>query len=236
MTKLSELGPVDASTANIFNPRDQTGKPVSISVEDVRSYFSLAKDSGLKSETAMVEAFKILASQVNSIALGNIQRVFSTSADDIPRLLKLHMNEQDKIKKITEELSQKYTHDYAFTREHAREIGLPVMKDDPQLETLLWDLYELYETDLLLLTPFSPQVQPGQTQSTFSHETAYIESDDRTDAFIQEGTISPPQPAQQIQNLIPGVPMPQPQPQQAIPGLPVVKFTKQAWVDVTPKP
>ena len=46
MSDLSELSPIDPSTANVFNPADPANvqNKIPISVEDVMAYFDLAKN------------------------------------------------------------------------------------------------------------------------------------------------------------------------------------------------
>jgi len=46
MTDLSEISPIDPSTANVFNPQDPNNPQnrIPISVEDVMAFFDLAKN------------------------------------------------------------------------------------------------------------------------------------------------------------------------------------------------
>jgi hypothetical protein len=182
---------------------------------------------------------------VNVIALGNVQRVYNTGISVIPSLLGRHMNEiteKDRIEGIVKALSGKYTHDYLITRREAKAIGLPIMEPDERLEELIWNLYQVYERDLQLRIPFIADLPLDQNSLDFRHETAYVESKDRTDAFVMEGTISrsPPQPQPpQIQIGLPGVQPPVVPGLPQIPGLPVVRFKSQTWVNITetsPKP
>ena len=59
MTKLAELTPVDPTTGHPFNPRDPVDqkKPIPISVEDITSYFLLAKDKIKIKEDKMAEIY-----------------------------------------------------------------------------------------------------------------------------------------------------------------------------------
>lgn len=59
MTKLAELTPVDPTTGHPFNPRDPVDqkKPIPISVEDITSYFLLAKDKVKIKEDKMAEIY-----------------------------------------------------------------------------------------------------------------------------------------------------------------------------------
>ncbi|MBU4480504.1 hypothetical protein KKG48_03645, partial [Patescibacteria group bacterium] len=60
MSDLSELSPIDPSTANAFNPQDPTNPQakIPISVEDVVAYFDLAKTKfGIKSDEDLTKIF-----------------------------------------------------------------------------------------------------------------------------------------------------------------------------------
>lgn len=94
MGKLAELSPVDPSTANEFNPQDPLNPPrrIPISVEDVRAYLKLAEEqANLQSEDKMLEVFRSLTSQINTIALGNVHRVYSEIRSLVKSLLSIHM-------------------------------------------------------------------------------------------------------------------------------------------------
>jgi len=249
MGKMGELSPVDPTTANVFNPIDPlnpTGR-WPISVEDVTAYLSLAKDKAkLDSEESAREIFKALTDKINPVALGNVHRVYNLIRMLVPKLLGLHMDitkveEQQKVQKIVEALTEKlYTHDYPICRlEAEKEIGLKIVKPNQDLEDFMWKLYKVFESDLKLLDPFDPRrILGNQQRTTFSEETGYIESTKRTDAFIQEGELTPPPTLQQIQQFLSVIP-----PQllvQIVPQLiqiagqlalypPTVRFTSQKW-------
>jgi hypothetical protein len=84
MSDLSELSPIDPSTANIFNPILNPADPtnptnrIPISVEDVMAYFDLAKNKfGIKSDEDLTRVFtKFIESnpQIHPLALGNVNR------------------------------------------------------------------------------------------------------------------------------------------------------------------
>lgn len=226
MGKMAELSPVDPSTANAFNPQDPANpmRRLPISVEDVTAYLNLAKDeAGLTSEDKVLEVFRALTQQVHSVALGNINRVYNVTRLLIPRLLGLHMDgtgDAKIIDSIVKALAETYTHDYLITRSEAEKLGLKAVRPDDQLEAVIWELYEAYEEDLRLREPFNPETLLGTSPAcNFRFETAYVETVGRTDAFIQEGTITrmaAPAPS--------GVPSP-PAPAAGV----TVRFTKQIW-------
>lgn len=230
MDRLAELSPVDPTTINDFNPQNPTNptQKIPISVEDITAYLALAeKQAKLTSEATRLEVFKALTNQVNAIALGNVQRVYSEIRAFAESLLRLHMtSEKDraKIPKIVQSLTEAYTHDYLIARKEAKLLGLPVVFPPPELESEMIGLFKVYEEDLNLRDPFNPDAFLGDKESTpFSFETAYLESTQRGYAFIQSGV------AQRIGGkvqLTPGVVSP------SQPGIlpPVtVRMTKQKW-------
>jgi hypothetical protein len=251
MGKMSEISPVDPTTANVFNPIDPLNPAGrwAISVEDLTAYFTLARDiAKLDTEESTQGVFKALTDKINPIALGNVHRTYNLIRILVPKLLCLHMdstkvNNKEKIDKIVEILTETlYTHSYPISRKEAHDIiGLKVVEPPQKVENLMWSLYKQYEIDLKLLQPFDPaQIlrQSGQQSANFSEETGVIESGAKTHSFMQEGEILPPPTLQQIQQILQILP-----PQllvQMIPQLvqltqslsmnpPAVKFTSQQW-------
>ena len=153
------LSPIDPSTQNAFNPKEKDG-PIPISVEDVTSYFDLAKDDeqvGLKSDEHILEIFKALAAQVHPLALGNVKRVHSQIREIAKRLLELHVtgdSAEERIKQVVSVLTERlYSHAHLINRTEAAQIlgdDLVVLPSADE-EVAMWDLYTLYE-DLFDLT------------------------------------------------------------------------------------
>jgi len=197
MGRLAELTPVDPSTANDFNPQNPLSPAmrIPISVEDVTAYLSLAeKKARLTSENTRLEVFRSLTNQINAIALGNVHRVYGEIRSLVDNLLRLHMTtaeEKKRIPAIVKTLTETYTHDHLIPRVEGKRIGLKVETPDDELEALMTQLYEVYEKDLLLREAFNPDSLLGAAQSAeFSHETAYVESTSKTQAFVQAGVVS----------------------------------------------
>jgi len=160
MGAMGELGPVDPSVANQFNPildpqdiqgtAQQKPRPrIPISVEDVTSYLNFAKSRAELDPAGMAQAHSALTNQVHPLALGNILRNHNLIRHLAKTLLLMHMNpESDKdkldaiVRKLTEEL---YAHDYTITRDEGVRIGLKIVKPSDQIEKDLWDLYQAYE-------------------------------------------------------------------------------------------
>lgn len=96
MSNLSELSPIDPSTANVFNP-DEPGNPqnkIPISVEDVMAYFDLAKNKfGIKNDEELAKIFNKFVEanpQIHPLALGNVNRIHNLIRILARRLLKSH--------------------------------------------------------------------------------------------------------------------------------------------------
>jgi hypothetical protein len=160
MGAMGELGPVDPSVANQFNPvleaDDQPGPPnsvkprprIPISVEDVVSYITFAKeDTGLDAE-GMAQAYTALTARVHPLAIGNILRTHKLIRHLARKLLAMHMQdgEQDKIDSIVKSLTEKlYAHNYVITRTEAPQLGLKSVPPTADVEDAMWQLYLEYE-------------------------------------------------------------------------------------------
>jgi hypothetical protein len=208
MGRLGQLGPIDPSTQNPFNP-PIPGAPLSpqhtlpMNVEDVVSFIDLAKrEVGLKGDVGLSVVLEAL-SKMNScapLALGAAHRVRPQIVMLAKGLLKLHMGEKNKeIKRITDILAKQLgSHDYLIGRKEAKEIGLKVKDAEPEIETLMWELYSEYERMMELNTPYSPEVFVGQQQTaTGTFIRAAIESEAMTHIFrtikqVNRVTIGPP--------------------------------------------
>jgi hypothetical protein len=73
------------------------------------------------------------------------------------KLLSMHMTDSNKAKTIAETLNKSfYHHGYPLGRTEAKKIGLPITNPDTELEELLWDIYESFETEMKFNEPFDP--------------------------------------------------------------------------------
>jgi hypothetical protein len=74
MHPFGEIGPIDPTVTNAFNPKEN-GRPLGISVEDLRAYINFIKNTvGITHEDELVKTIEILAQQVHPLALGNVER------------------------------------------------------------------------------------------------------------------------------------------------------------------
>lgn len=194
MTKMGELSPVDPNITSMFNPQDprNPAAKLPVNVEDVYAFFSVSKDLGIKNESAMVEIFSHLLENVHPLAIGSLYRSYSLIRTIAKKLLLNHIDssENDRITKIVDNLTRKFfSHSYMISRKEAAEsIRLPVTHCPEQLEEKLMKLYELYERDLCLDTPFVPELNTD-VQGRFSVSSGIIESSARTDEYLFEGNV-----------------------------------------------
>lgn len=200
MSAAGELSPIDPSTQSPFNPAPQPGGgPTSVQVEDVASYFDLARQQASPSEMwgqeegpidqdlrrAMVEkAFEGLVANVHPLALGSVNRARRQIRMLARKLLGRTLGDGPNVDRIVDQVTKElYSHDYPITRPEAVDMGLPVVKDDTT-EDLVWALYRSFADELDLLKPYSPEEELGSgDQAVVETELAVVESTEAVDAF-----------------------------------------------------
>lgn len=162
MHPFAELGPIDPTVSNDFNPTEQGGRRLGISVEDVKAYVNFIKSTvGITHEDELVQAIAILARRVHPLALGNVERFLSQSRMIAAKILRTHMPEASThvIEEIVENLASKlYFHGHPINRREARDdLHLKVNCDvTPELESAMWALYKDYETEFKNFEAFHP--------------------------------------------------------------------------------
>jgi hypothetical protein len=168
MSNLSELSPIDPSTANIFNPVDPQNAQnrVPISVEDVMAYFDLAKKKfGINNAQELGKIFsKFIEAnpQIHPLALGNINRIHNLIRILAKRLLKSHRRsfKEEEIEKIVNYFTEQlYSHDYLVGRKEAYDdLGLKtVLKANQTLSELMTKLYEEYKKEMNFDSIWNPE-------------------------------------------------------------------------------
>jgi Serine dehydrogenase proteinase len=163
MHPFAELGPIDPTVSNEFNPSDAAGRRLGISVEDVTAYVHFIKSTvGITHEDELVRAIEILAKQVHPLALGNVERFISQSRMLARKILRTHMDketDEHQIGEIIENLASRlFFHGHPINRKEAKDdIKLKVVSDlSPSLEVGMWDLYKQYEEEMQMLDTFNP--------------------------------------------------------------------------------
>lgn len=164
MHPFAELGPIDPTVSNEFNPVDQaTRQRIGISVEDVRAYVNFVKETvGITHEDELVKALEALAEKVHPLALGNVERFITQSRMIARKILKTHMKSEDEhvIDEIVENMASKlYFHGHPINRHEAKkDLKLKINLDlVPELESAMWNLYKDFESEFQNQSIFSPQ-------------------------------------------------------------------------------
>lgn len=154
MHPFGELGPIDPTVSNEFNPKNPQGQPVGISVEDVKAYVNFIKRTvGITHEDELIKAVEILAQQVHPLALGNVERFVSQSRMIATKILKTHKASKKAdhvINEMVENMTSKlYFHGHPINRKEAgKDLGLAVSTKTPaNLESAMWKLYLDYEAE-----------------------------------------------------------------------------------------
>lgn len=195
MTDMSELSPIDPSTSNFFNPADLKNPDgrIPISVEEVMSYFDLAKNKfGVKSDEKLADIFmKFMeaAPAVHPLALGNVNRTHNLIKILAERLLRSHTHPigKEAIGRIIEYFTEKlYSHQYYIGRKEAREdLGVSTIVDaDERTADILSALYESYNSDMHLTEPWNPEIEiAGRSENKKDYAIAFVESADISHFF-----------------------------------------------------
>lgn len=175
MHPFGELGPIDPSVSNDFNPKNQQNQPIPISVEDVKAYVAFIKKTvGITHEDELVKTIEALCAQVHPLALGNVERFVSQSRMIATKVLKTHMegDADHIIDELVENMTSKlYFHGHPINRKEAsQDLKLKVCPNPSQdLEGLMWELYRSFEDDFDNTRPFFPS---GQLFSAFAGNMA----------------------------------------------------------------
>jgi Serine dehydrogenase proteinase len=164
MHRMGNLGPIDPSVANIFNPThpQNPGQALPISVEDVTAYFKLIQEEiGIHHEDELIQAVIALTEKIHPLALGNVQRSHHQARMMAKKLLKGHMlldNQENDIDQIIDNLkSNLFYHGHPINRKEAREdLKLKVIDAPDDLADVMWKLYVEYENALKMTEPLQP--------------------------------------------------------------------------------
>ena len=211
MTRLATLSSIDPSINGPLNPTAEIALPgmpigmpgqkipVPVGVESVAGFKKLVREEWRLDEEGTAQAFRLLATKVNPLLLGDLQRSKEQIVRLATSLMKLHAEPLggDKIKNIVEILASGLgSHDYLLGATEAREdVGLHVAAEDLELEDMIFCLYEDFAEEMELETPFNPleaqtppqQQPPGRPVITSKIiKLVMIESLERTDVWERE--------------------------------------------------
>ena len=162
MHPFAELGPIDPTVSNDYNPSSPQGGRLGISVEDVKAYIHFVKTTvGITHEDELVKALTALTEKIHPLALGNVERFLSQSRMVARKLLGTHMASDDHhaIEEIVENMASKlYFHGHPINRHEAKkDLKLKVTTElQPELESAMWNLYLDFEAEFQNASVFDP--------------------------------------------------------------------------------
>lgn len=192
MTKMGQLSPIDPSVNHPLGPIVQIpgqpgGKIAPVNVEDINAFIDLAKkEAGLSEEDSMKKVFEILASKVNPLVLGAVQRSREQIAFLAKILLGYHTKDKKRIKKTVDILTrERFSHGYIISRKEAQEVlGLNIVEPNNELTKLIIDLFGAYNYILMMDKPYNREIVLGaDNEKTSDFNRAIIESKDLTHVF-----------------------------------------------------
>jgi len=195
MGRMGELGPIDPSVVNAYNPVDPCNPSarVPVNIEDVYSYLALAGETTKPDAETLSRVFAVLAEKIHPLALGNVHRNYLLIRSLANKLLDLRNSSlhSENVQRIIDHLTEKlYAHDYSITRREARdEIGLPMYYPDRELEKIIWELFEDFARELQLADPFDPKDIPGGHRAEFKIPAGVVESLYGSDCFFYSGVV-----------------------------------------------
>lgn len=239
----ASLSPIDPTTSNPFNPTDNRGKPKPISVEDVVSYFRLARDeskgTGIHDPQQILEIFKQLSNTVSPLALGNVNRVHTQIRLIAEKLLNLHpstFNNKEHINRIVKVLTEElYSHSHQIGVTEAIDLfgDKFIQKPTKEVDQAMWDIFEWCATVFKLRNTFNIKEWIGtETQKTLDTIGGILVSENLNHAFTAKVIVRqlPELPPQAQIQIPPGQQMP------LIPGLPTrinIELIKEGWYNIS---
>ncbi|MFW9882582.1 MAG: ATP-dependent Clp protease proteolytic subunit [Candidatus Thorarchaeota archaeon] len=180
MGKKAELGPIDPTLERIL---DRNSPPERIAVEDVNSFLTFIKDKAeITDQNARSQILKSLVDDIGPRILGNVGRMDNHIRLVAKKLLTSRSVQlaDEKIGPIVDVLTtEMYFHGHAIGRREAKDIGLPIIYPDYDLEEKIWNLYLIYEKFLKLDDPVFPEIllKNKESEELTSVPIALIESD-----------------------------------------------------------
>ncbi len=196
MGRLGELSPVDPSTGHPFNPENPASptQKMEISVEDLNSYFLLAKEKAGVKDEQMVNVYEDLVAKIHPLSLGNAYRAARMAKQITEKLLLMHFdaeNDKEKISRIVNEITEDICiHGYPITRDEAASLGLNVIEPSRDFENTIWKLFESYAEKMELEKKFDPvAILKDQEVASFKYTGAFIESMSLVSGFVFNGKI-----------------------------------------------
>jgi hypothetical protein len=206
------LGPTDPQiTVNRRNNGNGQTDTIPFGSEDLGAFLKFARESvGLTDQVQLKDIFGKFCDEVGTVAIGVAARSSQLGVVMGEKLLQLHMagdSNKQKARAISEKLTRDYFHHgYPVSKSEAKEIGLKVAKDAPEVETLMWQVWSDLSDELLLRHPFLPisliaqdpsyggflspaAGQMAQLSAKYENVMAVVESPRHGSRYVSGGTV-----------------------------------------------
>ncbi|MDN5358069.1 MAG: hypothetical protein PWR17_1238 [Candidatus Methanomethylophilaceae archaeon] len=155
MHPYSCLGPIDAQIT--LPPSGQPSMTQQFSVEDIKSYVDfIGEDLKISNEDSGIESLKYLNEKLGPVTIGIVKRSMKLIDTLASKLLLLHMDDEEAVKKIVDNYNSLSGHGYTVSRREALESGLPVVYGSKDLEKLMWSIWTDIESEMKCKDPFYP--------------------------------------------------------------------------------
>ena len=142
MGPMAFLTAVDTSLVHDLSPIDRDNDRVSVSLDELNRAVRLWKQETTGQDRNPYEA---LFQHVHPLVIGAVDRAESLSIMICKEMLSYHIGSEERAQQIAETLNSKYpSHSYPILLDEARKIGLNATELNPEVNTLLLELNELY--------------------------------------------------------------------------------------------
>ena len=187
MGPLAQLSPIDPQVQVKAHEGKET---ISTGVEDIYGYYSLVKDTLELDASGKTEALKVLATRIGPEILGKVSRTRKEIRVIATNLLKLHMDDEEKIENIVQKLVEDLpSHQYMINRREAKELGLPIIFMDSDNETLAFDILNSYIQETGMEDPgIRIDFGQGEKKKDIELKRAFIETTKRSFAYVTKYT------------------------------------------------
>ena len=154
MHPYANLGPVDPQLT-ITRPNQP---PMNFAYEDIKKYVEFVKDIGISDQELMQKSFELLTKEVGTVPIGVAKRSSQLALSMSEKLLSSHMEDKAKAKSISEMLNTAfYHHGYPLSRNEAKEIGLQIADNDPDIIKWMWEICEDFSNEMIFNEYFDMQ-------------------------------------------------------------------------------
>ncbi len=190
MGPLGELTQVDPSLRTEYTPPNplQAGQTLLVSVEDLRGFFEFFYEHVKVTEPSLPTVIDLLRDKVHPLAVGQVHRAHGAIRYIAESLLGMHIKDQAKVKRISEAMvTEHYIHSHKIKQPEADRVGLPAVNATDAEAEAMWELFELYESDMQLQIPIRPSSAFADKLDQYAElndqPMVYVESTARTDVF-----------------------------------------------------